>query len=326
MQRLGYNQRRLAMKVITTKILLIILLILCIGGVCIACGEPMEKPSAEKDYDIVKIRENLEEAKIQGENTINTIFARISSENQLIYSISTEDAVKEKFRQLNLSSDNYYSDAKEIMDNTDPEVLLQYIENQCEKAVSALSDLTSREAGYTCDEKDEQGNTDIMKIYDLGDGTEIVLQETDCADDSSKSNRSYTVSYAIVVGGTMQGKFAITNHYSIDKNEIVLMSAEAKRYDGNGPLTVELRDKAWESSTKNISQIGEEVYTGADFYLTCSKGATIGTAKGSADKSRGVVWNENRTRLHKIYAAVKVKDMKENGISAETYGRLICLK
>ena len=315
------------MKGITTKILLIILLILCIVGIYNLLGENTEESPAEKGYNITKIRENLEESKIQGENIINTIFARISNKNQLIYSISKEDAVKEKFRQLYLSSDTFYSDAEEIMDNTDPEVLLQYIENQCEKAVSALSDLKTREASYTCDEKDEQGNTDIMKIYDLGDGTEIVLQETDCADDSSKSNRSYTVSYAIVVGGTMQGKFSVTNHYIIDKKQITLKSAEVKEYNGNGPLTVELRDKAWKSSQKKASRTREEVYAGAAFYLTCSKDAVVGKDPASVEnKSSAVFWNENRTRLYKIYAAIRVKDTNEDYISAETYSQLRSLK
>ncbi len=311
------------MKRIRTKILLIILLILCIVGIYYLSGENRETQPAEKETNIITIRENLEESKAQGENIIDTIFARISNENQLFYSISSEDDVKEEFQQLNLSSDTYHSEAEEIMENTNPKVLLQYIENQCEKAVSALSDLENQEAGYTYDEKDEQGNTDITKIYDLGDGTEIVLQERDCADDSSKNSRSYTVSYAIVVGGTMQGKFSVTNHYTIDKNQITLRRAEVKEYGGDGPLTVELRDKPWQSSLKTASQKGDEIYTGAAFYLTCSKDAVIGKVWSSAGNKGGAVfWNENRTKLHKIYAAVKVKDTKEGHISAETYGQL----
>lgn len=315
------------MKGIRTKILLTVLLLLCVVGIYYLSGENREKQPAEMEHNITKIRENLEESKIRGENIIDTIFARISNENQLFYSISKEDDVKEEFQQLNLSSDTCHSETEEIMENTDPKVLLQYIENQCEKAVSALSDLENREVSYTYDEKDEQGNTDIMKIYDLGDGTEIVLQETDCADDSSKNGRSYTVSYAIVVGGTMQGKFSVTNYYIIDKNQIALRSAEVKEYNGDGPLTVELRDKPWRSSLKTASRTGEEIYTGAAFYLTCSKNAVIGNAPASAgNKSSAVSWNENSTKLHKIYAAVKVKDTKDGHISAETYGQLRSLK
>ncbi len=277
-------------------------------------------------YDIAKIRENLEDANDRGEDVTDTLLARVENENKLLYSIKKEDAAEEAFQQLDLSSDTYHSEAEEIMEKTDPKVLLQYIENQCEKAVLTLSDLEDREVSYICDEKDEQGNTDILKIYDLGEGTVIILWETDCKDDSVKNGRNYTVSYIIMVGSTMQGKFSVTNHYTIDKDQIILRDAEVKEYNGDGPLTVELRDKPWKSSLKSASQIGDEVYAGAAFDLTCSKDVIIGSDKAPADKSKGVSWNENRTRLHKIFAAVKVKDMQEDGISAERYGKLRCLK
>lgn len=314
------------MKGTTTKMILIILLVLCIVGIYILLGENMEEAPVEKGYNIVKIRENLENSNPQGEMIIASILVGRASESKSLHSIKKEELVKEKFQQLDLSSDTYHSEAEEIMEKTSPNVLLQYIENQCEKAVLALGDLENREVSYKYNEKDEQGNTDILKIYDLGEGTEIVLQETDCADDSAENSREYTVSYTIIVGGTTQGKFSVTNHYNIDKNQITLTSAEAKEYNWNGPLNVELRDTAWRSSQKKASQIGDEIYTGAAFYLTCSKDAVIESAKTSSGKSRNVSWNENRTRLHKIYAAVKVKDKKEDNISAETYGKLMCLK
>lgn len=309
------------MRKTTIKIILIILAILGIVGVYMVLGENGEKPPAEKEYDIVQIRENLDSSNSQGEKIIENILAGRANENKLFHLIKKESSVKKKFQKLNLSSDTYQSEAKKIMEKTSPKALLRYVENQCEKAVLALKNLETQEADYIYDEKDQQGNTDIMKVYDLGEGTEIVLQETDCKDDSAKNSREYTVRYTIVVGGITMGKFSVTNHYSIDENKITLDSAEVKDYSGNGPLAVELRNPSWQSSRKTASQAGDEIYVGAAFNLTCSKNAPI----GNLQSGEVITWLENTTRLHKIYAAVKVKDTKEDGISAERRSKLICL-
>ena len=61
--------------------------------------------------------------------------------------------------------------------------------------------------------------------------------------------------------------------------------------------------------------------------VTCSKDAVVGKDPASVEnKSSAVFWNENRTRLYKIYAAIRVKDTNEDYISAETYSQLRSLK
>ena len=85
------------------------------------------------------------------------------------------------------------------------------------------------------------------------------------------------------------------------------------------------------SSTTEIKNKGEEIYARGEFNVTCSQktsitnetsvGADVGvTISGST--STTVEWAKNKTRLHKLYAAVDLKSFDSTGANLKQWGKV----
>lgn len=111
-----------------------------------------------------------------------------------------------------------------------------------------------------------------------------------------------------------------------------MRAAEVWEYSGTGSLTIEQDGAAWKSSTTKVTKAGGEIYAGARFKATSSNSitttveGTVGVGGTGISGGTSVTWNDNQTRLHKIYAAIRVKDTNEDYISAEIYSQLRSLK
>lgn len=347
------------MKRITTILISTLILMLTFNTISFASTvEPKEFSNVEMK-SMKQIKANLENPNSEAEKIIAAVLKGAESEKGKKYAISEEETLRKKLDSLDLASETYKDAATEIVSSTEPKVLLKYIEKECERAVSALDGLENQSADYIYNSEDKNGNKELMEVYDLGEGTEIVIQGVDEEDDSKavkgnalfspceivtktwitnnsldkeKGDRRYTAIYSIKVAGTVRGKISVSNHYTVNKADLTMRDAEVWEYYGNGPLTIERDGAAWKSSTTKVTKAGGEIYAGARFYVTSSNSITttvegsVGVGGSGISSGTSVTWNDNQTRLHKIYAAVTLNKFTTNGANVKNWGKVTYAK
>ena len=320
--------------------------------------EPKEFSNVEMK-SMQQIKANLENPNREVEKIVDAVLKGTDLEKEGEYTISEEQTLRKKLDSLDLASKAYRNAATEIIRNTDPKVLLKYVEKECERAVSALDGLENQKADYIYNSEDENGNKESMEVYDLGDGTEIVIQGIDEEDksrvakgnaffspceivtktwitnnsmDKEKGDRRYTAIYNIKVAGTVRGKITVSNHYTVNKADLTMRAAEVWEYSGTGPLTIEQDGAAWKSSTTKVTKAGGEIYAGARFKVTSSNSitttveGTVGVGGTGISGGTSVTWNDNQTRLHKIYAAVDLNKFTTTGANVKNWGKVTFAK
>lgn len=259
---------------------------------------------------------------------------------------------------LDITDTDYNEQVLCIIEETRPDVISAFIEQECEKLVLAIDDITNVMPTSLYTAKNDAGDTESTEIYDLGSGTEIIVQGLDEEDNTNqrfgnnifspcaiktatwitnnnihkdRGDRRYTAIYSLKSLGTQLGKLTVTNHYTINKASVKMRAAEIWETEYISPLTIETLGRGAMSSTTEIKNKGEEIYARGEFNVTCSKktsitnetsvGADVGvTITGSTSST--VEWSENKTRLHKLYAAVDLKSFDSTGANLKQWGKV----
>lgn len=263
-----------------------------------------------------------------------------------------------QFENLDIADVDYNEQVLDIIEETKPEVLSAFIEQECEKLVLAIDNISDSTPTSLYTAKNDDGDTVSAEVYDLGSGTEIIVQGVDEEDDANQSfgdslfspcalktatwvtnnnihkdrgDRRYTAIYSLKASGTQLGKLTVTNHYTVNKASVKMRAAEIWETEYISPLTVETLGRGAMSSTTEIKNKGEEIYARGEFNVTCSQktsitnetsvGADVGvTISGST--STTVEWAKNKTRLHKLYAAVDLKSFDSTGANLKQWGKV----
>lgn len=263
-----------------------------------------------------------------------------------------------QFENLDIADVDYNEQVLDIIEETKPEVLSAFIEQECEKLVLAIDNISDSTPTSLYTAKNDDGDTVSAEVYDLGSGTEIIVQGVDEEDDANQSfgdslfspcalktatwvtnnnihkdrgDRRYTAIYSLKASGTQLGKLTVTNHYTVNKASVKMRAAEIWETEYISPLTVETLGRGAMSSTTEIKNKGEEIYARDEFNVTCSQktsitnetsvGADVGvTISGST--STTVEWAKNKTRLHKLYAAVDLKSFDSTGANLKQWGKV----
>ena len=84
----------------------------------------------------------------------------------------------------------------------------------------------------------------------------------------------------------------------------------------------------WEA----CKETGGEIYAGARFKVTSSNSitttveGTVGVGGTGISGGTSVTWNDNQTRLHKIYAAVDLNKFTTTGANVKNWGKVTFAK
>lgn len=345
------------LKKVTTMLLLIALVILSASQV-FASADLAPVDTAKKDQAVTLIEENLHNPSEAVEKIVNKALDGEVKGDEASYDIANKEKLREAFENIDIKSSNYNSQVLKVVKQADPEVLSDFIEEECDNLVNGLDTIQNKTPDESYVENTGNGDTKSIAIYDLGAGTEIIIEGKDEADTSkdvagndlfapcaiktatwvtdsniakATGDRRYTAIYNLKVAGTIKGKITVSNHYHVDKAAITLRKAEAWEYEGQTPLTVTLKGSPAMSSTKKITKPGGEIYTRAEYDITSSQKVTttVGTSAGadvgisiSGSTSTATTWEKNSTKLHKIYAAVDLIKFTSSGANVKNWGKV----
>lgn len=132
------------------------------------------------------------------------------------------------------------------------------------------------------------------------------------------------------VGFIGQQAEAASNHYTVSKGGLKFREANIWDYSGESPLSVTIHKNAKLNSSSKYAKFGQSLSVVAEFYVTSTKEEDISVSAGAgvdvgvsidSSSSTSVHWEKKQTRLHKLYAIVKVITITNEGAKVKQSGK-----
>ena len=342
---------------IFTMIIVSVMMFSVVPSFATSLDNSMASEPCIKEKAIEKKLHNIEKKdKALAKVTRNAMYS--VSEDNMDYKISTESEFDKAMHKLDETDETYNADLAAIIENTDPDVYSEKLEEQAKDVVTAVEKIDELTPNELIRVKKENGDVHSFETYELDSGAEIIVEGLDEIDEEDdvktvalpgaiktatwvtnknifKSNetqkRRYTATYYLKVSGKVKGKLSVTNHYNVNANSLTMRAPNVWEYDDATPITVEPYKDPYKSSKTKLTSAGEQFYAAAQFYVTFSKkvtttssttaGADVGVSI-SGTTGTSVEWQKNATRLHKIYAIVKLNKLTDEGAYLKQSGKV----
>ena len=144
----------------------------------------------------------------------------------------------------------------------------------------------------------------------------------------------FILQYFLTYGGIKRYTSSSSSKKCMDNEAIFIItmrSPEIWEYDYESPLEISIHKDAYKSSRTTLKKAGESFYAGAQYYVTSLKKSNVTTETSvgaeagvtiSGSTATTVEWSRNETKLHKIYAIVKLNKFTANGAYLKQSGEV----
>lgn len=336
------------------KLLFSLILITIIGF----AGQHVQAAEGKNDTDEKKIEvldKNMDKDIKRVDNIIKeALKANQSTEEE--YTVDSCKKFKKELKKIDITSENYERKLISLYEKTAPDVIVTEICEQSADIANSVNEISKRVPDDSYSYTTEDGEEYVENIYQLESGAMVVVSGEDMQDDTyevkgndlfspcsistatwisdksiMKKNgaRRYTANYKLLVGGTVKGHLSVTNHYTVNKGGLTFREANIWDYSGESPLSVKIHKKAKLNSSK-YAKFGETLSVVAEFYVTCKREENITLSAGAGadvgitvnqSVSTNVHWEKKQSRLHKLYANVKVITITDEGAKVRQSGK-----